>query len=80
MIRVFDFKCENGHHTEGFVSVLVPYIPCAVCGKEATRQLSAPRIALDPFSGDFPSASDRWVKVREERQKQEIKTDRTHIE
>ena len=80
MIRVFDFVCPDGHKTEGFVSELIEEIPCSECGEEAHRVLSAPNFRLDGISGDFPTASAHWEKVREERRKWEITHDRTRIE
>ena len=70
---MFDFRCEDGHITERFVSYEVTESECETCGKPAFKQLSAPTIYLEPFSGLHPSASDRWARNRAEKQKQEQK-------
>jgi hypothetical protein len=44
-----------------------------LCGKDAHRQISAPRISLDPVSGDHPQATARWAKQREEKRLRERK-------
>lgn len=70
---MFDFRCEDGHVTERFVSYEVIESECEVCGKTAHKQLSAPTIYLEPFSGLHPSATDRWERVRAEKLQQEKK-------
>lgn len=71
--RLFDFICEDEHLQEHFVSYEVTEVPCKICSKTAFKQLSAPTIKLEPYSGIFVSAADRWVKRRAEKQKQEQK-------
>lgn len=65
--RLFEFLCENGHLQEHFVSYEITKVPCELCGKDAHRQISAPRISLDPISGDHPQATARWARQREEK-------------
>ena len=65
--RLYDFTCIGGHLQEHFVSYEVTKVPCELCGKDAHRQISAPRISLDPVSGDHPQATARWAKQREEK-------------
>lgn len=64
MIRVFDYLCSNGHRVERFVESGVEEVECE-CGAMGLRQIPAPRAKLDGCSGDFPSASDEWVRRRE---------------
>jgi hypothetical protein len=71
--RLFDFLCEEGHSQERLVSDEVTKLPCEVCGKDAHKQLSAPRINLEPYSGIYPSATARWERNRAEKLKQERK-------
>lgn len=71
--RLFDFLCEEGHATEALVNYEVTQVPCSVCSKPALKQLSAPTIYLEPFSGLHPSAADRWARNRAEKLKQEQK-------
>lgn len=72
-LRVFDFLCEEGHLHEHFVSYEVTEVSCETCSKSALRQISAPTIYLEPFTGLHPSAADRWARNRAEKQKLEQK-------
>lgn len=65
--RIYEFKCEQNHLMESFVDETVKEASCDVCGEVATRILSSPRLGLDPISGDFPSATARWSKMRAEK-------------
>jgi len=71
--KLFDFLCEEGHSQENLVSDEVTKLTCEVCGKETQRQISAPRINLEPFSGIYPSATARWERNRAEKMKIERK-------
>lgn len=71
--RLFMFKCEESHITESFVDETVKEIKCYECDGKATRIISPPRIYLEPFSGDHPSASDRWERNRAEKLRLERK-------
>jgi hypothetical protein len=72
-LRVFDFLCEDKHLHEHFVSYEVTEVPCETCSKPALRQISTPTIYLEPFSGTFSGASDKWARNRAEKQKLEQK-------
>ena len=72
-LRLYDFRCEAGHTQENLVSDEVTKLTCEVCGKEAVRQISAPRINLEPFSGNFIGATAKWERNRAEKLKQERK-------
>ena len=71
--RLFEFLCEEGHLQENLVSDEVTKLTCEVCGKEARRIISPPRINLEPFSGDHPSATSKWERNRAEKMKIERK-------
>ena len=71
--RLFDFICEDEHLQEYFVNYEITKVSCKICSKPALKQLSAPTIKLEPYSGIFVSAADKWVKKRAEKQKQEQK-------
>ena len=74
MKRYFDFQCAKGHITEKFIDDTVKVVQCPHCGNDAGRLISAPRIGLDPISGDFPGATMAWERKREEKIKQERKS------
>jgi hypothetical protein len=71
-LRVFDFRCPAGHVTEHFVEPGVEEVACH-CECRAERQIAAPRAKLDPFTGHFPGAADKWVRDRESHMAKERK-------
>jgi hypothetical protein len=73
-MMLFDFKCDSNHVTEKLVKSDTTDIECPVCGNKALRQISAVRSKLDHISGDFPGATMRWAKQREQQIKHERKT------
>jgi len=73
-MMLFDFKCDSNHVTEKLVKSDTTDIECLVCGNKALRQISAVRSKLDHISGDFPGATMRWAKQREQKIKHERKT------
>jgi hypothetical protein len=77
-IRVFDFRCLNGHVSEQFVGAETRAVQCPECDQLALRQPAAPRSKLEPFTGAFPSAADKWVKLRETKMAQEKRNVENH--
>jgi hypothetical protein len=75
-----DYQCEEGHMTERFVDSSVEQTTCDVCGKLATKQLSAARSKLEPYSGAFPGAYYAWNNMRREKTVQEQKQKAAHGE
>lgn len=71
--RIFEFKCSEEHLQESLVSDEVTKLTCEVCGKDALRIISTPRINLEPFSGEFIGATAKWERNRAEKLKQERK-------
>ena len=71
--RIFEFQCNNDHLFEQYIDDSLKTTKCPICGSEATRIISKPRIDLDGCSGDFPTASDAWVRRRESHMKYERK-------
>lgn len=62
-----DFECEHcGAIMERYVDDTISQVICD-CGHTATRIIGMPNIALDGTDPGFPSAFDRWARVREER-------------
>jgi hypothetical protein len=64
MIKVFDFRCTNGHLFEKFVASNVTVSRCD-CGANATRVVSATKCVLEGASGDFPGRHMKWVREHE---------------
>ena len=74
--RIYDFRCSNGHVSEKLVRSSVKQIDCPICRQSAIRLVSAPRAALDVISGDFPGATLKWARQRQ----QKIKAERRYAD
>lgn len=77
MIRVFDFRCPEGHVVERFVSDDIRECQCE-CGAMGHRQLATPRAKLEGFTGSFPGAADAWEKRRQSHMAKERKNQENH--
>lgn len=64
MIKVYDFRCPDGHLFEKFVEAETAICRCD-CGLQATRVPSATKCVLDGSSGDFPGRHMKWVREHE---------------
>lgn len=73
MRRMFEFVCSNGHLTEKFIDDDARVISCPLCGEQSVRLISTPRINLEGFTGAFPGAADKWLRIRAEKHKQATK-------
>tara|TARA_R110002050_G_scaffold4717_8_gene22510 strand:+ start:2785 stop:3027 length:243 start_codon:yes stop_codon:yes gene_type:complete len=65
MIKVFEFRCTNGHIFEDFVDGTTTTSRCG-CGAKATKIVSATKCVLDGSTGDFPGRHAKWVREHEE--------------
>ncbi len=70
---IIDFRCDNGHTTEKFISSEVTEIECPECSLMARKIISPVRSLLDPISGDFAGATMKWARDRERKMKKERK-------
>lgn len=70
---LFDFSCECGNKFEALVSSKETEKNCPLCGQVAKRVISAVRCSLDPTSGHFPGATEKWIKAREQKMALETK-------
>lgn len=64
MIKVFEFKCAQGHIFEEFVESGTTISRCE-CGANATKIVSATNHVLEGASGDFPGRHSKWVREHE---------------
>jgi len=64
MLKIFDYRCPDGHVFEKMVRDNAKLCRCE-CGKDATRMVSAPSFHLDGASGDFPGTHMKWVREHE---------------
>lgn len=77
-IRVFDFRCVHGHVSEHFVGAETRAVQCPECDQLALRLPSAARAKLEPFTGAFPGAADKWVRDRESKMAKERRNQERH--
>lgn len=82
MMPLYDYYCER---CDTVFETIRPMAErqtseCPECGDTCKMKLTAPTVALDPISGDFPGATMAWEKKREQKMKQEVKQDKTHLE
>lgn len=63
MMKLYDFKCPQGHITEELVGPDTS-IECK-CGERAQRIMSPIRCKLEGVSGAFPSAAMKWTRAHE---------------
>ena len=71
--RIFEFICPDQHVTERFIDEEERETECSTCDKTASRIVSAVQCTLDPLSGDWPGATMKWAKDREQKIKHERK-------
>ena len=80
MRRIFEFRCQASDKVfERYIDDSITEVRCN-CGGEANRIVSAVRSSLDVVSGDFPGATMKWAKAREQKLKEERKTKANHGE
>lgn len=73
MRKLFEFVCSKGHLTEKYIDDETRAISCPLCGEQSVRLISTPRINLEGFTGAFPGAADKWLRIRAEKHKQATK-------
>ena len=61
-LLMFDFECPQDHRFESLVHSGQLDTPCPTCGEQAKRLVSIPRISLEGYTGDFPTAADAWAR------------------
>jgi hypothetical protein len=76
--RLYEFRCNQDHVTEQFVDETVKTSQCRECDEMATRIISPTGIYLEPFSGLYVGAYDRWTRVRAEKLQQEKRQNAEH--
>ena len=79
---LYDYFCEKCEEKFEALTAMEDRMNhhCPECSTPSHMLMSAPRIALDPISGDFPGATFAWEKRREQKMAQEVKQDKTHME
>lgn len=79
---LYDYKCVNCSsivQRQRKVAEVYDPVECPRCGNNCTRAiLKPPVISLDPISGDFVGATDKWVKHREQKMAKEKKNLENH--
>lgn len=71
-----DFRCDScGYTVEKLLDNTIRTIDCQDCDGIAKRVQAVPNFQLEGVSGDYPTASDKWIKNREQKMAQERKAD-----
>ena len=78
MLKVFDVGCPNGHVTEAWLDGEERETSCPECNEVATRQISSVAVRFDVISGDFPCATDRWLRDRQKKTEKEERNISNH--
>jgi hypothetical protein len=71
--RIYEFRCKQSHITDKYVEEGTQTVTCDICGLEANRIMSMPMMKLEGCTGDYPTASDAWVRKRAEKLRSEQK-------
>lgn len=62
-----DFQCNDcGSVFEAYAGHDTHVLECRDCHGKARRLIGTPRIKLEGVTGAFPTAHDRWAKIRED--------------
>lgn len=73
-----DFTCSNDHTTEKFIDNSVESIECPECEETAKKIISPVKSCLDVVSGDFPGATAKWARGRQQQIARERKAVSNH--
>lgn len=77
----YSYKCIECGSIQTLVRKLSEHenpVQCECSGECKQVILSPPVVSLDPISGDFPGATDKWCKHREGVMAKERRTMRDH--
>ena len=62
MKKLFEFQCRDCKESFEEYTEYKQVSQCPMCGAEADKLISTPRIALEGISGSFPGAALAWEK------------------
>jgi putative FmdB family regulatory protein len=60
--RIFEFKCQKCKEIFDEYTEYKQHTECPLCGGQADKIISAPRIDLEGITGAFPGAAWAWEK------------------
>jgi len=78
MRKIYDVKCPTGHVNEVWLDNDEGETLCPQCTEVATKQIGAVACSLDVVSGDFPGATDKWLKSRDKKIAREERNKANH--
>lgn len=70
MKKLFEFQCRDCKEIFDEYTEYKQISTCPLCGSDADKLISAPRVALEGISGSFPGAALAWEKKQIQRVKQ----------
>ena len=62
MKRLYEFQCRKCKEISEVYTEYAQISTCPLCGSDADKIISAPRISLEGYSGSFPGAAIAWEK------------------
>lgn len=62
MKRLYEFQCRECKEISELYTEYTHTSTCPLCGSDADKIISAPRISLEGYSGSFPGAAIAWEK------------------
>lgn len=72
-LRMFDFLCSGcGATFERMVNADDRETECPECGNVSHKLISPVRSCFDGTDPGFPTAYDRWAKIREDRARKSV--------
>lgn len=75
MKLLYSYQCKCGFDFTGWNEVSErSHHKCPECDEQAGLFINAVRFALDPISGDFVSATDKWAKAKEKANWEELRS------
>ena len=72
MKRIYEFVCNCGQRIEKLTGYETASVQCE-CGGTASRTISAPKVNLEGWSGQFPTAAMQFDRRHQEKLKAERK-------
>ena len=67
MLKIRDFRCDHCGYTSETMSGNSPSPQCHECGGPTRYIVSGTSFTLEGVSGDFPGASFKWEKKRDQK-------------
>ena len=78
MKMINDYRCDTCNETKEYWIDPNDTPKCDQCGSDQSKLISGGSFFLDPMSGDFPGATNKWCKNRDIKIAQEQRIEANH--